>query len=140
MNRLSRIATMLAVAVVLAALPLGAWAEGDIPVADGPSLSCTVEPLPVRAFELRAARITCRVTSAPATETTLSVFSVQVADSIAEPICVGALSDGAGACSWITRDGASIVQGQVVLTARLDPSGTMYSVPPPEPAATPPAP
>src|SRR5256885_2531400 len=59
--------------VLLAASgPSAAWAEGDDPMSDTPpeaaSLSCSIEPLPARGFELNVARLTCEVAGAPLTD------------------------------------------------------------------------
>lgn len=138
LSSLMRIAPMLVVAALFASTPLGALAEGEDPMA-APSLTCTSESLPVRAFELTAARITCRVTGAPTTDTTFTVSmtaadeAAGLADTTSRPWCAGSLSDGEGTCTGLARDGASIMQGRLTLTARLDPSGTVVNAPPPVP-------
>src|SRR5437016_4627924 len=93
---------------LLAGGPSAAWAEGDDPMSDTPpdaaSLSCSIEPLPARGFELNVARLTCEVAGAPVTDAhfTASLARADTPRISVRPLCSADLQDGAGACTVLT--------------------------------------
>ncbi|HEV7662030.1 MAG TPA: hypothetical protein VGQ62_00745 [Chloroflexota bacterium] len=100
-----------------------ASAEPDVPAA---TLTCTAEPLPTRAFEVNAVRLTCRVTGAAASDTSFTVSLPRSSDDpVGQPLCSAPLDDGAGSCIALLRDRSSIADDLSLLTATLEPSGTL---------------
>jgi hypothetical protein len=99
-------------------------AESDSP---GPILDCTLIGIRILTDEVNAGRLICRVTGAPASDTTFAVSALRPSNDLdpsndleARPLCTDGLDSGVGTC----RGGLVEASARpLVLTATLQPSG-----------------
>ena len=131
--RAGRVVSAALAVVVLGGACSTVWADGEDPMSDAPpdvpSLSCTVESLPTRGFELSVARLTCQVVRAPAADAQFSASLVRPDDpsAIAQPLCSGGLTDGSGACTMIVRSREGFSRDGMLVSVTLEPSGTVLT-------------
>jgi hypothetical protein len=150
-----RLRLLLPILALLAGLPLVASADDadsqTLSTSDAPLdaiATCAVQTLPTRGLESSVARITCQVAGAVASDTRFSVRAALaqadaeadaagVAPASIDPLCTAPITNGVGTCAGILRDLASFMGGRVILTATLEPSGTLLRIAPPSPQPAP---
>ena len=121
---------VLAAAALLASIPLAGWTRAMEPTGDngGPTLDCRVTGLRIGAAEVSGARFVCRLSGVLTGDTSFTVRSTPASADVenaglAEPVCAGNLSGGAGGCVGSLVDRANSFIGPLRVDATLEPSG-----------------